>query len=255
MEKALHEAKVHSTWINPNHGYDDAVRQFVEKVLDPVGNAEFFTDFLGFQRRIHAYGIWNSLGQTLLKIAAPGVPDIYQGTEFWELSLVDPDNRRPVDFALRGKTLADLRERGVSTTVTRQLLDQRDDGRIKMYLLWRGLTLRRERAALFADGAYLPLDVVGPAKDHVVAFARIHGDQAAIAVVPRLLVGLFAADQTPSEPGIWSDTRIVLGELPTRRFRHAFTGAEISVDTSGGRRELGVETLLRDFPVALLGST
>jgi (1->4)-alpha-D-glucan 1-alpha-D-glucosylmutase len=254
MEKALHEAKVHSTWINPNHSYDEAVRQFVGAVLDPTGNAEFLADFRSFQRKIHAYGIWNSLGQTLLKIAAPGVPDIYQGTEFWELSLVDPDNRRPVDFALRGKTLAGLRERGVSTAVARELLDQRDDGRIKMYLLWRGLTLRREWATLFSDGAYQPLDVVGPAAEHVVSFARIHGDQLVIAVVPRLLVGLIAADQTPCQAGNWSGTRIALGDLPMRRFRNAFTGAEISVDASAGRRELPVELLLRDFPVSLLGS-
>src|SRR5262249_31927031 len=132
MEKALHEAKVHSTWINPNHPYDDAVREFVGRVLDRAANAEFLADFRDFQRTIHAYGIWNSLGQTLAKIAAPGVPDIYQGTELWELSLVDPDNRRPVDFERRQRLLAELRKNGSSPNTAHELLDRRDDGRIKM---------------------------------------------------------------------------------------------------------------------------
>ena len=255
MEKALHEAKVHSTWINPNHSYDEAVRQFVGAVLDPAGNAEFLADFQGFQRTIHAYGIWNSLGQTLLKIAAPGVPDIYQGTELWELSLVDPDNRRPVDFALRTRMLDDLKRGGVSTAVTKELLDRRDDGRIKMYLLWRGLTLRREKPELFADGDYVPLEVVGPASEHVVSFARIRGDQTAITVVPRLVTGLIAPTETPCRPDIWSGTGIALGDIRSRRYRHAFTGAELAVDMTTGRPLLPVETTFVDFPVALLVSS
>ena len=250
MQKALHEAKVHSTWINPNAAYDEAVRQFVARVLDLDANAEFLADFREFQRTIHAYGIWNSLGQTLAKIAAPGVPDIYQGTESWELSLVDPDNRRPVDFAARQQTLADLRKLGPSAQTARELVDGRDDARIKMYLLWRGLTHRRERAELFAGGDYVPLEVVGPRRDNVVAFARVRNDQAAIVVFPRLLTGLIGPAETPCTPDVWRGTEVVLGELPAKALRHVFTDGEMARThrLSRSRR------LFRDFPVALLGS-
>jgi (1->4)-alpha-D-glucan 1-alpha-D-glucosylmutase len=254
MQKALHEAKVHSTWINPNLAYDDAVRQFIDRVLDLDGNAGFLADFREFQRTIHSYGIWNSLGQTLAKIAAPGVPDIYQGTELWELSLVDPDNRRPVDFAVRQEMLADLKKRGASPETAHELLDRRDDGRIKMHLLWRGLTHRRERPELFANGDYVPLEVVGPHHAHVVAFARVRNGQTTIAAFPRLLHQVIESNETPCRPDVWRGTNVVLDKLPAKAFRHVFTDATTAATTFDGRPALEVDALFRDFPVALLRS-
>src|SRR5262249_44150303 len=111
MDKAVHEAKVHSSWINPDSAHDDAVRSFVADVLNPEKSREFLDDFQRFQQRISHYGLFNSLSQTLLKITMPGVPDLYQGTELWDFSLVDPDNRRPVDYERRRTMLRELRQR------------------------------------------------------------------------------------------------------------------------------------------------
>ena len=108
MVKALHEAKVHTSWINPDTAYDDAVGEFIARILDEAASRAFLEDFRAFQRRVSHFGLFNSLAQTLLKLASPGVPDIYQGTELWDFSLVDPDNRRPVDYERRRRLLADL---------------------------------------------------------------------------------------------------------------------------------------------------
>src|SRR5207302_2685278 len=131
-------------WINANQEYDEAVLGFVTAILDEGNNARFLQDFRAFQRQIHHWGLFTSLAQTLLKIASPGVPDIYQGTEFWDFSLVDPDNRRPVDYELRGRLLAGLRARAAEArerlpAFARELTEAREDGRIKMYLLLRAL--------------------------------------------------------------------------------------------------------------------
>ena len=181
MLKALHEAKVHSSWINPDPDYDKAVQEFVRLILDEEVNGPFLDDFRSFQRRVSHLGLFNSLSQTLLKLASPGVPDTYQGTELWDFSLVDPDNRRPVDYPKRAEMLRQLQSavaasNGDMTELCRDLVTAKEDGRIKLYVHYKTLGLRRERPGLLSAGDYFPMACEGAHADHVFAFARRSGD-------------------------------------------------------------------------------
>src|SRR5262249_42633770 len=182
--KAIHEAKVETSWINPATRYDEAVLSFVQAILDPERSAPFLADFTRFHERVAAFGVLNSLAQVLVKVTAPGVPDFYQGTELWDLSLVDPDNRRPVEWPLRARLLNDLVKEIESSTnlagLARRLLETREDGRIKLYLTRQALVFRRARALLFERGEYRPLDAQGPLSEHVCAFARVGDDGVAL---------------------------------------------------------------------------
>jgi maltooligosyltrehalose synthase len=209
MAKATKEAKVRTSWINPNEAYDTAVAEFVRAILDEGRSAEFLRDFRALQRTVAHYGAFNSLAQTLLKLTVPGVPDTYQGNELWDLSLVDPDNRRPVDYAARERLLEELRrcvDAALGAGQARaahvfpplrdlacSLVDAKEDGRIKLYVTWRTLTFRREHAALFREGSYLPLEVAGELAEHVFAFARERDGACLIVAVPRLLARLGAS--------------------------------------------------------------
>ena len=178
MEKATKEAKVHTSWVNPYLAYDDAVRGFVTRLLAP--GSPFIDASRPFREAVARAGAVNSLAQTLLKITAPGIPDFYQGSELWDLSLVDPDNRRPVDFARRRSALDGLAARiaaesADSSGLASELLAAWPDGLVKLYVIHRALTLRRDRARLFGVGAYVPLTAVGAHAEHVVAFARRDG--------------------------------------------------------------------------------
>ena len=180
MLKALHEAKVHTSWINPNAEYDDAIQEFVGRILDEGGNRQFLDDFRAFQRRISHYGLLNSLSQTLLKLASPGVPDTYQGTELWDFSLVDPDNRRPVDYERRRRMLRDLRSAaetpgGDLRELARDLVAAKEDGRIKLFVTYRTLQCRRDHPGLLSAGEYIPLAAEGSKAAHLFAFARGRG--------------------------------------------------------------------------------
>ena len=258
MQKALHEAKVNTSWVNPDPAYDEAVKQYVERVLDPVGAEEFFRLFKPFQQRVSHYGLFNSLAQTLLKLTAPGVPDVYQGTELWDFSLVDPDNRRPVDYELRLRYLSELRGRvresgGNLRALTDELLSTRADGRIKLYLIWRALSCRRDNPGLFTEGDYLPLEADGSKRDHVFAFRRSWQGRHALAVVPRLVTRLATAvDQLPTGRDVWDDTKLLLPPDSPRKWLNVFTGATL---TAVGRAEvasLELAEVLESFPVALL---
>ena len=191
----------------------------------------------------------NSLSQTLLKLASPGVTDFYQGTELWSFSFVDPDNRRPVDFEMRKKLLQEIRriaEFDLAGLVA-ELLSTKMDGRIKIFLIHRGLEAKRNYPMVFQNGAYLPLEVTGQCKDHVVAFARCHDYGWSVAVAPRLLTRLIREDQNPIGPEIWKDTRIVVPDGAPTEWRDALCGHRIA-----GERSLGLGDVLKDFPVALL---
>jgi (1->4)-alpha-D-glucan 1-alpha-D-glucosylmutase len=256
MQKALREAKVHTSWTNPNQAYDEAVRQYVGRVLDAQENAAFLDDFRPFQRRLSHYGLFNSLSQTLVKITAPGVPDTYQGTELWDLSLVDPDNRRPVDYARRHRLLAELQasmaeDRGA---LIRELLTTRSDGRIKLYVTALALTCRRSHPGLFAAGDYLPASVAGAKRQHVFGFVRAHGGHSAIVAVPRLVTGLLQeAHEAPVGPAVWHDTQLLLpGVAPRQTWSNVFTGAPVTITEENGQPAVAVADLLADFPVALL---
>ncbi len=260
MRKALHEAKVHTSWINPNTAYDEAVQNFVARILDPQSGADFLQDLRPFQRRISHYGMYNSLAQLLLKIAAPGVPDIYQGTELWDFSLVDPDNRRPVDYRRRQEMLEQLERRLRSSRVdwaefAQELWANRADGRVKMLITWRALTCRRTQAGLFTSGAYEPLPVRGPMAPHVFTFLRRRGTACALVAVPRLVTRLAPPDdRTLWIPDVWQDTAIELpAGLGARRWRNVLTGASLGSPSSSDRTMfLPVADLFLHLPVALL---
>jgi (1->4)-alpha-D-glucan 1-alpha-D-glucosylmutase len=240
MEKAMREAKVHTSWTNPNGPYESAVKDFVARV---VGEGRFLADFVPFQRCVAEFGMLNSLSQTLLRLTAPGVPDTYQGTELWDFSLVDPDNRRPVDYERRRQIMEGL-ERGVNAA---DLLESRTTGAVKLYVTRRALQARRDHPGLFTTGEYLPMSVEGAAeRGHIFAFARRLGDRWALAVVPRLFTSLVHPGQMPVGPAVWHDTRLA---LPAGlRLRNVFTGVRMTTSA----RPAPVAEVLADFPVALL---
>jgi (1->4)-alpha-D-glucan 1-alpha-D-glucosylmutase len=259
MLKAVREAKVRTSWVNPNEEYERALAGFVDALLKSLEPNPFLTDFLPAQKRIARYGMLNGLSQTLVKLASPGVPDIYQGNELWDYSLVDPDNRRPVDYAKRSALLREFETgyaaQSIAPASALGLLDTMEDGRSKLYVVWRALALRARHPKLFQQGGYVPLSATGDRAEHVCAFARTHGDLTAIAVAPRLYVGLTGGDdRLPLGPEVWGDTRIALPEA-TLACRDEMTGCRFKVEPVAGRYSLPLAEVLANFPVALLVST
>ncbi|NJN17126.1 MAG: malto-oligosyltrehalose synthase [Oscillochloris sp.] len=255
MEKATREAKVVTSWINPNPEYDAAVHDFVHGILDPRRSKRFLESLANFSKRVAYFGRFNALTQALIKFTSPGVPDIYQGCELWDFSLVDPDNRRPVDYGLRKRLLRDLRQRtenGELASLAAELLEHAEDGRIKLYLTHRVLTMRREQPALFAEGEYLPLEVGGARAEHVIAYARRHGDAEMIVVAPRLTALLAQGEEVPPLGDLWHDTRLSLPESAGTRYRDLFSGVELTVRADESGPGLALSEILSHFPIALL---
>jgi (1->4)-alpha-D-glucan 1-alpha-D-glucosylmutase len=256
MQKAMHEAKVHTSWINPNPKFDQAIRQFVAKVLD-AKNARFLDDFRAFQGSVSHYGMLNSLSQVLLKVALPGVPDIYQGTELWDFSLVDPDNRRPVDYTLRCRLLGELRRQLAEADpwarkqLVRGLAEDWQDGRVKLLVLSEALRCRQEYPELFAAGEYLPAEVRGEFADHVCAFVRRQGEAIALAAVPRWLTGRVRPGELPLGREVWGDGLLSVPACPGRRLGNVYTGETLTVGGEGDGT-LTLAEVFGHFPVALL---
>ncbi len=257
MLKASKEAKLNTSWINPNAAYDEALKNFVARILDPRPDNRFLADFTKFHRPIARLGMLNSLAQVLIKITAPGVPDFYQGSELWDFSLVDPDNRRPVDFATRSALLADLQERIASGDVSglaRDLVEHWGDGRIKLYTIHRALICRRQAPLLFQAGDYVPLSTVGDHAVHVCAFARRRATGIILTVVPRLTSPLTGdGTRLPLGRAVWGDTRVLLPrDFPGRPYLNLLTGTELQPASSNSERSLALGEVLAEFPVALL---
>ena len=263
MLKAAREAKVHTSWLTQHQAYEDALEKFVERVLTGAGGARFLPLMLPFQRRIAAVGIVNSLSQVVMKLGSPGIPDVYQGTDLWDLSLVDPDNRRPVDFEHRAAVLGDV-EQVLGLPYRERLARLADllvswrDGRLKMMTTAVGLRMRRADPELFLSGAYVPLetDITVPAS--AVAFARVRGASAAIFAGPRLAARLL---ESPSDAGDyqlpvgekWKTSRLLLPpELGDRTFRHELTGAEIRANVTSGQAWILLGQMFEHVPVAIL---
>jgi (1->4)-alpha-D-glucan 1-alpha-D-glucosylmutase len=223
MEKSSREAKVHTSWTNPDPAYDSALQAFIEGML---ASTEFIADLEAFVKPLLEPGRINSLAQTLLKLTAPGIPDLYQGTELWDLSLVDPDNRRPVDYALRKQFL-----REIKNLPPEKIWNRIDEGMPKLWVIHKTLTLRHEKQLFAPADDYREIGARGAKSDHVIAFAR--GGRA-ITVVPRLNI---------KRAGSWGETAI---EIPAGRWRNELTDEDIQ----GG--EARIATLLKRFPVALL---
>ena len=256
MLKAVREAEVRTSWTNQDAEYEEALSGFLRALLQPDGG--FMGELSPLARRVARVGALSSLSQTLVKLTSPGVPDIYQGNDLWDLSLVDPDNRRPVDYPRRRKMLEDLRERfsADGPATARSLLgsDSWRGGAPKLHLTWRALSLRRDREDLFRDGEYLPLEVTGPMADHVFAFARRLGGSAAITIAPRLYVPLAPESGLLPEPVSWKGTRVKLPPGLSAPRRNALTDEPVEVNEGDGGDYLDLCGLLASFPVALLHS-
>jgi (1->4)-alpha-D-glucan 1-alpha-D-glucosylmutase len=240
MIKATREAKQRTSWLNPNKEYETAITCLIAKLIGPQTGAVFLADFLQFQKWISHRGMINSLSQTVLRLTAPGICDTYQGTELWDLSLVDPDNRRPVDYPHRKRLLAQLQPADV--------LKNMEDGPIKLWITTRLLRHRRSSPDLFLRGSYEPIQATGERAGNVFCFARVLGDQHMIVVVPRLVAALQRGNRWGEEN--WGDTHITLPDsITATAFDNLMTGERIT----SANRKLPVSHILGAFPVAVFG--
>jgi (1->4)-alpha-D-glucan 1-alpha-D-glucosylmutase len=257
MLKAARESQVHTSWVNPDPAYEDALQRFVRAALDTSRPNLFLEDFAALREMVAHAGAINALAQQLLKLTAPGVPDIYQGTELWDQSLVDPDNRRPVDYRQRTRLLRGLQRRRPGRRLAADLLETKADGRIKLYLTSRALACRAAYPNLFARGAYISLAAEGAAADHVVAFFRRDAENEFIAVAPRLVVGLTHKElRDPIGQEIWGDTRLLVPDAePGMRYRDVFTGETLKFSASDDGAILPIAEVFAAFPFALLERT
>jgi (1->4)-alpha-D-glucan 1-alpha-D-glucosylmutase len=255
MHKSAKEAKFRTSWISPNAAHDEALAHFVCAALrnDPAN--PFLADFVGFRVQIALAGMLNSLSQTLLKLTSPGVPDFYQGTELWDYSLVDPDNRRPVDFAARRTILEEIapdadRDR---LNLVNELLNRPQDGRIKMYVTHRALQFRRDHRELFATGSYIPLEASGAHARHLIAFTRRAANESAIIAAGRFFIKLESGAHALPAGAAWFDTRLLLAaELAPRRYLDLFTGRAIDVHEKDGATWLSLDEAFALMPISML---
>lgn len=249
LVKAMREAKEHSNWLSPDAQSEQVYCAFADRLLKPGPKDHFLKIFHVLWKRVARLGMVNSLSQTLLKITAPGLPDFYQGTELWDFSMVDPDNRRPVDFIQRQKILKDISAAYTSDrkNLLRELMEKPEDGRIKLFLTWKGLGTRRDKPELFRKGQYHPLEFTGTRSEMAFGFVRALGDDTALAIVPRLFAKA-AGNEAQYPVGVfWNDTNL---SLP---------GAGLFIDVFTGREfPAGILTYLKDIfkdlPFALLVS-
>ena len=281
MHKAMREAKVFTSWLNPSEPHEQAMATFVDGTLAP-DNTAFRTDFIEFHGRVAQYGIYNSLAQLAVKLGAPGVPDLYQGTECWDFSLVDPDNRRPVDYDWRRAVLAELLAElpaelcadchgggpggGLGNgfgnglgekraALAARLMTTPGDDRLKMYTTMTLLRFRRAHRELFQCGGYEALATDGARRDHLFAFARSYGRQRVLVVVPRLIATLLPdAGVPPLGERVWADTRVVVPDSATA-YRHVLTDRRLATRRDGDRAALHASEIFEHIPIAFLEAT
>ena len=258
--KASREAKAYTSWLDPSEAYEDAFCAFARLILEDSGDNRFREDLLRLLKPLAYYGAFNSLAQLVLKTVCPGVPDYYMGSELWHYSLVDPDNRRPVDFTRRMELPAELQQRETDEALPRELLQSWDDGRIKLYVTWKALNLRRNKARFFSHGKYLPLDATGTAQEHVCALARHNEGDWVVAAMPHLplrllsevsaaaLTAALAEVKAPTGREYWTDTALHLPRAAPYRWQNIFSAEILSAD----RQILPLESVFSIFPVALL---
>jgi (1->4)-alpha-D-glucan 1-alpha-D-glucosylmutase len=257
MNKAVHEAKVNLSWINDDPAYVEALMHFVDRVLLPgtrTRQNSFLHQIQAFVCPVAFFGVMNSLAQRLLMITSPGNPDVYQGTELWDFSLVDPDNRRPVDYGVRQKLLTELDRRAESgdlVSLCAELLQGFQDGRIKLWTTMQALRFRRDRRELFQAGKYTPLHPSGAKRENLVAFARERNGQVAIVAVPRFSYELSGGAQRPPLADIWNGTEIPVPSRTAEFLENVFTGERVKVTPN---RTLLCSEVFAHFPVALLSS-
>ncbi|HKD92309.1 MAG TPA: malto-oligosyltrehalose synthase, partial [Terriglobales bacterium] len=265
MVKAVHEAKINLSWVNQNPEYIEALSEFITRILEPGPASRpnlFLQELEQLIRSVVFFGALNSLAQTLLKLTVPGIPDLYQGTEFWDYSLVDPDNRRPVDYSIRERALEDLQRltqekplRDLATEILQGFVDDSSQATIKLFTTTRALAFRRQNPAVFRSGNYLPLFATGAAAQHLCTFARefTGGSRHTMVLiaVPRLSYTLMQGFIAPPVGDAWGDTELSLPPRSANEFENIFTGEMIR---PGANRSLLCRELLAHFPVALLAS-
>jgi len=251
--KAAREAKVETNWVEPDAEFEAALERFVRSILDPGLAPEFLADLGAFVGRIARPGLWNSLSRLVVQLTAPGIPDIYQGDELWNFLLVDPDNRRPVDFERRSALLdeltSDFDDDAERPALLRGLVERPEDGAIKLHLLHRLLAVRRRAPALFLTGSYQPVTAEGAAAGRVFAFLRRAAEGVALTAVPRLIAGQLMPGQLPPARWHWAGTRV--------RLPPALAGAHwvnpLTLETFvGGPDGLDAADLFGTLPVAFL---
>jgi (1->4)-alpha-D-glucan 1-alpha-D-glucosylmutase len=263
MIKAVREAKQHTSWFSPDAVYEEGLLNFIEQITNPAGKNVFLTDFIDFNRHIARCGLFNSLSQTLLKLSVPGVPDIYQGNELWEFNLVDPDNRRPVDYLQRQQWLEDVKQsvavpQTQLASAVREFLDDCADGRAKLYLTWQLLQIRTQWPGVFQNGAYLPLLVSGEHKEHICAFMRQTEAISLIIIAPRWFSRLItAADkELPLSEAVWGNATWIEIAQPAAMVKNhglnLLTGETIALTEINGTLALAAADALMSFPVALI---
>jgi (1->4)-alpha-D-glucan 1-alpha-D-glucosylmutase len=263
MLKAAKEAKVHTSWIQDNEQYDAALVTFIERTLTGPSSARFLDSFSPFAHFVARVGMINSLAQVLLKVASPGVPDFYQGTEFWDLNLVDPDNRRPIDYRTREACLDGLQalldsgrsvdERQHAVEIVRDLLGHWEDGRIKLWVTAALLRQRRAAPDLFLSGEYVPLDADLDVPGHIVAFGRRAGNRIAVAIAPRLVSRLLPPRGLPLGSNVWRTSRVRMPpEFASEQYRNIITGEVIRSISLHGDSWILVGEAFATLPVALL---
>ena len=252
--KASREAMVHTRWTRPNQPHEDALLSFVSGILSKE-NADFLADFRQFQKRVAFFGMINGLSQTILKMAAPGVPDFYQGSESWDLRLVDPDNRGPVDFNKRAADLDEIVKAGASGQLAQNLIEQWRDGRIKLYLIWRALRFRHDHELIFRDGDFLPLQVEGTYSRNIIAFARRHEAQWVLAATPRWISQVPAIRDRKKPEFNWGDTRLVLPSEAPSYWNSILTSEQVASSAEGSQGYVKASDLFCDLPVALISGS
>lgn len=254
MNKAVREAKLRTSWIQPNEAYEQAIGSFVRRILDPAPENAFLESFRDFQRLIASAGVLNSLSQTLLKISMPGIPDFYQGSELWNFSLVDPDNRRPVDFAACRSALDYLDSfEGDNAALAGEVVSNPADGRAKLWVVSRALRFRRDHPEVFALGTYLPLRAAGERRNHVIAFAREFGPQTVIAAAGRFFAKSLLAGATPGSAEFWEGSELLLPRgLARGAYCDVLTKRVVETELRNGRESLPLGQVFACCPVALL---
>lgn len=245
--KSVREAKVYTAWLKPDIEYENAFIEFINDILEGDGAGNFQKAFNPFQEKVEYYGYFNSLSQVVLKTTSPGIPDFYQGTELWDLNLVDPDNRRPVDYTKRKRYLEEFSVPCSDIhSYLAELWEKRRDGNIKLFMIHCLLRQRNNNRDLFLQGEYIPLNVKGDFKNSIIAFMRRHGSNAAVIAVPRFLTGIVGLETLPIGE-VWHDTALDIHESKIRSWQNVFTG-----ETLNPEGEIKVSEIMRHFPAAFL---
>ena len=254
--KAIREAMVHTRWTVPNTAHERAVIRFVQAILEPGRDNFFLDDFLKFQRSVASYGMVNGLAQVLVKMTSPGVPDFYQGCDLWDLRLVDPDNRGPVDFKYRAALLSEIETRSQQDTFQFccDVVQNWRDGRIKLYLIWKILNLRRQHPRVFREGGFLHLKATGKREVNVISYARRKGTSWMLTIAPRWLAQAKAPFNSLRLQKFWLGTKLILPRNAPECWLNALTGETLKTRFSREASSLNLTDVFRDFPVAFLRS-